>query len=316
MAIQRIRELPANWERFAAEIAADAAQTYGPRARAHYLAHARRNMQNAIAHPAVHAYAATEIGETRAFLLGIERDGVVQIPFLHVLAEHADRGLEAALLREAVPDFRDLDIFHMLCETVVHAPLDLAPVFSSLGFEHVPRQLMLAPVPGPARPAAGAAPEVRPLQEGEWNEAAACLVAAYAGDPGRRLHAEMLDEARAGDFIARVHGDSFGKAHPEYLLVAEEHGACAGVALGCEAAPGTGFLVQAGVRPAFRGRGVATALIRALDDAFMRRGLGRMGLGVTCANPARRLYERLGFSRVHPIDAYTWWKPGSLPRAD
>jgi len=48
--------------------------------------------------------------------------------------------------------------------------------------------------------------------------------------------------------------------------------------------------------------GVATALMRVLEDAARDRGMARVGLSVSLdedAAPARDLYERLGYEHAH-----------------
>jgi ribosomal protein S18 acetylase RimI-like enzyme len=52
--------------------------------------------------------------------------------------------------------------------------------------------------------------------------------------------------------------------------------------------------VSIGVKPNARGQGVGEGLMRALIGEARRRGLG-LCLSVRFENPARRLYERLGF---------------------
>jgi ribosomal protein S18 acetylase RimI-like enzyme len=52
--------------------------------------------------------------------------------------------------------------------------------------------------------------------------------------------------------------------------------------------------VSIGVQPHARGQGVGEKLMRALIGEAARRGLG-LCLSVRTDNPARRLYERLGF---------------------
>lgn len=49
---------------------------------------------------------------------------------------------------------------------------------------------------------------------------------------------------------------------------------------------------------AWRGRGVGTRLLGALMDAARAAGTRQISLSVAPANPARRLYERAGFSKV------------------
>lgn len=55
-----------------------------------------------------------------------------------------------------------------------------------------------------------------------------------------------------------------------------------------------------GVWPeSLRSRGIGTAIVRAAEDLAVRRGIGRLGLGVGADNPrARALYERLGYRPV------------------
>ena len=68
--------------------------------------------------------------------------------------------------------------------------------------------------------------------------------------------------------------------------------------------PGYGFLDEAtpevsiAVDPAFRGRGVGTALLDALCERARGDGLPALSLSVERDNPARRIYERRGFVEV------------------
>lgn len=77
-------------------------------------------------------------------------------------------------------------------------------------------------------------------------------------------------------------------------------------------APGYGFVDPAvpemtvGVVGASRGRGIGTALIRALRDEGRRRAVPAISLSVEADNPAVRLYERCGFERLALVeDAWT-----------
>ncbi|MDQ1358190.1 MAG: hypothetical protein QOG44_2563 [Acidimicrobiaceae bacterium] len=68
--------------------------------------------------------------------------------------------------------------------------------------------------------------------------------------------------------------------------------------------PGYGFVdpaipeVSVGVVSEARGHGVGTRLLQALIDEGRRRALPGLSLSVECDNPARALYERLGFTVV------------------
>lgn len=68
-------------------------------------------------------------------------------------------------------------------------------------------------------------------------------------------------------------------------------------------------LYQMWVAPAFRGQGVAGALLDQAAAWARARGAGCMQLGVNCANPAAiRLYQRAGFVAV---DAPYPMRPGT-----
>ena len=52
----------------------------------------------------------------------------------------------------------------------------------------------------------------------------------------------------------------------------------------------------------FRGQGIGTALLRALLEELRAKGFARASLSVQKANPAVRLYRRLGFTAVAETD--------------
>ncbi|MBV9873629.1 MAG: GNAT family N-acetyltransferase [Verrucomicrobia bacterium] len=54
------------------------------------------------------------------------------------------------------------------------------------------------------------------------------------------------------------------------------------------------YLIQIQLRPAFQGQGLGSQLIRSVIDEALTEGAS-LSLHVRKVNPARRLYERLGF---------------------
>ena len=96
---------------------------------------------------------------------------------------------------------------------------------------------------------------------------------------------------RHGDLavIAQEGGEAIGGALCR-LFTEEEHGE----GFYDEDTPELGVAVWAGRR----GEGIGTALIEALEKRAAATGLETMSLSVEAANPAARLYERLGYHVV------------------
>lgn len=92
---------------------------------------------------------------------------------------------------------------------------------------------------------------------------------------------------------------------PALWLLALEGDEPVGTAL-CEAYPARGWINTVGVRPAWRRRGIATALLRHAFAEFLRRGLREAGLGVDAQNStgATRVYERAGMRVERQYDVF------------
>lgn len=92
-----------------------------------------------------------------------------------------------------------------------------------------------------------------------------------------------------GVVVESAHGVGVGAAWLRYFTAAD---------------PSYGFVdertpeLSIGVDPDARGEGLGTGLCTRLLDAARSRGIERVSLSVEKANPATRLYERLGFETV------------------
>ncbi|MGC9072361.1 MAG: ribosomal protein S18-alanine N-acetyltransferase [Acidilobus sp.] len=96
-------------------------------------------------------------------------------------------------------------------------------------------------------------------------------------------------------------------------LVAEESGEVLGYAVGLIEWGHVGHVISIAVRPAFRRRGIGTALMRALEERLRGMGADRLRLEVRASNhEARRLYERLGYKVVRALPDYYGDEDGLL----
>lgn len=108
----------------------------------------------------------------------------------------------------------------------------------------------------------------------------------------------------------RVFHAGWGRAG-DVAVIAEDHGVPIGAALYrlfTDDEHGEGYIdattpeLGVAVLQEHRGKGVGTALMAELARRGRAAGLARLGLSVEPGNPARRLYERLGYVDVAPND--------------
>ena len=112
----------------------------------------------------------------------------------------------------------------------------------------------------------------------------------------------LLLEERLGRYLA-----GWGRPGDAGVVALDERDASTGAAWYRRFSrhePGYGFVSESipelsiGVRPAARRAGVGTALLTALLELARAEGYPSVSLSVEPDNPARSLYERLGFRRV------------------
>lgn len=142
--------------------------------------------------------------------------------------------------------------------------------------------------------------EIRDLRGDETAFLRDMLFAALDWKPGRRLPPKFV-VLRIPQ--AAIFHRGWGRAG-DTALVAEEDGVRLGLAwyrFFTDAEHGEGFVDEAtpelaiAVVDGHRGRGVGTALLAAIHARGRADGIDRISLSVDHDNPARRLYERLGY---------------------
>ena len=152
-------------------------------------------------------------------------------------------------------------------------------------------------------------PVIRPMREDEKPLLEAFLYLAIYQPPGETpIPREVIFEPEIYVFI-----QDFGCGAQDDCLVAEIDGEVAGMVWvrrlsgrlkGKEVPRGYGNIddetpeYAIAVRPQHRGKGVGTALLKAMAARLQEKGVRRASLSVHKGNPAIRLYQRMGFQAV------------------
>ncbi len=148
-----------------------------------------------------------------------------------------------------------------------------------------------------------AVPEIRPAEATDLEVLRDMLFYAARWRPGQEN--ESKASVLSDDHVAR-YVDGWGRPG-DMGFIAEEHGQPVGAAwlrLFTRERPGYGFLDTTipersiAVVPARRGSGIGLALLTATLAAARQAGHPAVSLSVEVDNPARRLYERVGFKTV------------------
>ncbi len=148
-----------------------------------------------------------------------------------------------------------------------------------------------------------AVPEIRPAEATDLEVLRDMLFYAARWRPGQEN--EFKASVLSDDHVAR-YVDGWGRPG-DMGFIAEEHGQPVGAAwlrLFTRERPGYGFIdtsipeLSIAVVPARRGSGIGLALLTATLAAARQAGHPAVSLSVEVDNPARRLYERVGFKTV------------------
>jgi GNAT superfamily N-acetyltransferase len=148
---------------------------------------------------------------------------------------------------------------------------------------------------------------IRELAPDELNFLGEMLYVALAWRPDVEL--PPREWVLAHEQVVIYHRD-WGRAG-DAALVAEDDGLPAGAVwyrLFTEEEHGDGYVdeqtpeLAIAVADGHRGRGVGTLLLEAMHERARRDGLARLALSVDQDNPAKRLYERVGYVDFEPGD--------------
>ncbi len=90
-----------------------------------------------------------------------------------------------------------------------------------------------------------------------------------------------------------------------YTLIAEDaSGSIAGFVVAGRGSPRIGYVATLDVAPPFRRQGLGTRLMQAAEERLRDLGLWKIRLETATSNPARHLFEKLGYECVGKIERY------------
>jgi GNAT superfamily N-acetyltransferase len=215
------------------------------------------------------------------------------------LLEHALAGAQ----REGVP----LGVFAELAEV----PEPVRQALGVLDFVGVERVIMHAELAGQAWDAI--TPPGYTLRGWQAHDLRAAADVIYRANVGT-LDAQIIPELRALEgvhhIVRQTVGGRYGAFDAEASgVILDSEGEAAGVTLATRRRSGQGFTAEICVLPEHRRHGLARALLARTHACLMTGGVTTAMLGVTGGNPARRLYESMGYTPIGSVWTYVWPRP-------
>jgi ribosomal protein S18 acetylase RimI-like enzyme len=192
----------------------------------------------------------------------------------------------------------------------------LSAPFLSRGFRSFERLFMLAELKTFASSAA-ALDQDSGLRLEHWrpehlNEAAELIYNCYLGHEDSQINDQYQSVAGAGRFlhnIIRFPGCGLFDAESSLLLRDTGTDRLQAILLCSRVRADVAHITQLCVSPDVRGVGHGRFLLSQAAQGLQRRGFRALSLTVTADNqPARRLYESVGFKSLHHFEAMTWDK--------
>jgi GNAT superfamily N-acetyltransferase len=145
--------------------------------------------------------------------------------------------------------------------------------------------------------------ELRPATDADVEHLKRALFEAVAWNPEREL--PPYECAIAHPELVRYH-DGWGR-HGDLAVIADDDDVVGGVSL-CrlftDEDHGHGYVdpetpeLAVAVWNGHRGEGIGTLLMDGIEEAARAAGFSQLSLSVDADNPARRLYERLGYAQL------------------
>ncbi len=158
---------------------------------------------------------------------------------------------------------------------------------------------------------------LRAWEPSDLAPAAHVIYRANVGTLDAQIIPEMRSEEAVGQIVWQTTVGRYGTFDARASgTVLEAGGGVVGVTLATRRRSGQGFTAEICVLPEHRRRGLARALIMRSHAVFQADGIRTGMLGVTDGNPARYLYESLGYRRIGSVWTYVWPRPEGWPTGE
>jgi ribosomal protein S18 acetylase RimI-like enzyme len=237
-------------------------------------------------------------------------------------------GVEAAVADMLIQEvfervWSDPAIAHFDCQTFVNQP-DIRAAFATHGLQPMARHNMelmdLAPFLNKATPTLPDGFHMKPwwpepgvsLSDDHLDAVADLIIEAYQGTNDENLYPGLNTRAGLRQFFEETLYDKRGAFNHDtsrIIYAGEGTARIAGQIFCSRTIDNTAFVLEIGVRPEYRGQGLGRALLTNVLQSAADQGLAGVQLSVTDDNPARHLYESVGFKAVTPFWVYVTTRP-------
>lgn len=198
-------------------------------------------------------------------------------------------------------------------QLLLHPAGSLSSTFRSNGFELFRRVFMERSLAGTHLPQLAPVPAgftVRAWLDEDFNPAAHLIAEAYADHLDSSINDQYQTVAGSLRFlhnIVRFPGCGIFDSAASRVLVVDATREVAGVLLCSRVRSDVGHVTQICISPRYRRHGFGAHLLQDCSRHLQQRGFQAITLTVTEANSeAVRLYERIGFARIHAFEAMLW----------
>ncbi len=245
-----------------------------------------------------------------SFFVYEDHKGLVGDLFVSPL--HASTGVEQALLShtletlQASPNVRRIE-----AQLIPFGAASFRDSFVEHGFRLFPRNFMFLPL---ERTDLSPRPVSVSLRVERWRDryfekTADLIVESYLGHIDSQINDQYMTQAGALKFLKNIilfPGCGLFQAECSFVATEIASERLAAVVLTSKVAEEVGHITQVCVLPEYRGFGLGSRLLAETFVALRRHRCSAVSLTVTAANPAVRLYERVGFATMKRFDAAVW----------